>query len=48
MNLKSKIFKISSEEALEEKPKSSVEISKIKAIIRLSRSASKLCGNIEP
>ena len=46
--MKSKIFKIVSEEALEEKLKSSVEISKIKGNIRLSRSALKLSGNIEP
>ena len=46
--MKSKIFKIASKEALEEKLKSSVEISKIKGIIRLSRSALKLSGNIEP
>ena len=48
INLKGKIFKIAGEEALEEKPKSAVEIAKIKGTIRLSRSALKLWGNIEP
>ena len=40
--MKGKIFKIAGEEALEEKPKSAVEIAKIKGTIRLSRSALKL------